>query len=73
MHTLFLLVVASAASVSAITNYANEFIDPHFLVKSSAWSASTPDARENIILGANDLASQGPWSAFLSLFFLAFV
>ncbi|KAF9503545.1 hypothetical protein BS47DRAFT_1402298 [Hydnum rufescens UP504] len=62
MTTLLLLITTYIATVSAITNYANEFIDPQFLLNSSAWTAQTPNARESIPPGADFLASQGPWA-----------
>ncbi|KAF9517053.1 hypothetical protein BS47DRAFT_1390106 [Hydnum rufescens UP504] len=62
MHALFVLLAVSTTVCAIFPNYANEFIDPRFLVNSSSWSDQTPLSRANIVKGAAFVATLGPWS-----------
>lgn len=46
----------------AITSYADEFIAPDYFLTPSKWSPEASQARAAIVNGAQDLASQAPWS-----------
>ncbi|KAF9503546.1 hypothetical protein BS47DRAFT_789231 [Hydnum rufescens UP504] len=62
MHAIFVLLAVSTTVCAIFPNYANEFIDPRFLVNSSSWSDQTPLSRANIVKGAAFVATLGPWS-----------
>jgi hypothetical protein len=62
---IFILATPTTTGVYAsFPTYVNEFIDPNFLLNSSAWIVPTPMARNTIIKGAGILAASGPWSMF---------
>jgi hypothetical protein len=47
---------------ASFPTFVNEFIDPNFLLNSSAWVVPTPMARNMILRGAANLTASGPWS-----------
>lgn len=66
MHTTFLHLttfLALASRVVAQTAYANDFVDPDFILEKK-YGPNTAQAQNTIISWANSLASNGPWSMF---------
>lgn len=59
-HSLSLLAVF-ATSARAIVSYANEFVDPAFLLDKTQWQPLSLPAQIAIVKGADLLAAQGPW------------
>lgn len=48
-------------SVRAVTSYANDFVDPTYVLAKD-FSNITTEAQATIISWATSLASEGPWS-----------
>ncbi|KAF9045369.1 chondroitin AC/alginate lyase [Panaeolus papilionaceus] len=64
MHTTFLHLttfLALASRVVAQTAYANDFVDPDFILEKK-YGPNTAQAQNTIISWANSLASNGPWT-----------
>ncbi|KDQ49492.1 hypothetical protein JAAARDRAFT_165561 [Jaapia argillacea MUCL 33604] len=53
--------VLAQGSVPAVTSYANDFVDPAYILEKS-FPSSTHLANETIIQWAGELAAAGPWS-----------
>ncbi|QRW05956.1 chondroitin AC/alginate lyase [Ceratobasidium sp. AG-Ba] len=51
----------SPSFVAALTSYANEFVDPEFFL-AKKWSDDTQYARQAIVTGAQQIATEGPWT-----------
>jgi hypothetical protein len=72
---LYLLASLSVPAVHSLVSYANDFVDPDYVL-GKTWNVSslgqkTSLAKETIVQWADDLNSQGPWSEFrLSAFTL---
>jgi hypothetical protein len=56
-----LALIVAPNVVSALINYANEFIAPDFLLARN-WTDITKYARDTIVQGAAEIAAEGPWS-----------
>lgn len=63
----FVSVLALAPSVLGFTDYANDFVNPDYVL-AKTFNTSTAGAQATIVQWANDLASQGPWSERRVLF-----
>jgi hypothetical protein len=50
-----------APAVHSLTSYANDFVDPDYIL-SKHFNSFTSEAQSSIIQWADDLTSQGPWS-----------
>lgn len=52
-----------AGTANALTSYANDWIDPGFIVN-KGWNSSAEGAQDTIITWAEKSAANGPWSAY---------
>jgi hypothetical protein len=61
--TLLVLSAAllSSTTVNAVTSYANDFVDPDYIV-AKGWNTSTAGAQDTIIGWAEASAASGPWT-----------
>jgi hypothetical protein len=67
--TLFSLsLLLGCSTVSALTSYANDFVDPDFIL-AGKFGENTLAAQETIKSWAQELAVQGPWSSYQILIF----
>lgn len=57
----FVSVLALAPAALGFTDYANDFVDPGYVLLKD-FNTSTAAAQASIVDWANDLAAQGPWS-----------
>lgn len=63
---LFTATILAASSAVAVTSYANDFVDPAYIIAGN-FSASTETAQATVISWAKELAAEGPWSELHSL------
>lgn len=61
LTTLVLSVLAITPSALCYTAYANDFVDPKYIL-SKSFNTSTAAAQQTIVQWADQLAVQGPWS-----------
>lgn len=61
------IVIASSTHTYAYVNYANDFVDPDYILAGN-FSETTLPAQNTIRQWAEDSAAGGPWSAYLYLF-----
>ncbi|OCH88737.1 chondroitin AC/alginate lyase [Obba rivulosa] len=55
------LCAAAVLPVHSFTSYANDFVNPHYMLAGN-FSQSTTRAQQSIISAAEQLAAKGPWS-----------
>jgi len=61
ISTLFVLITLCASVVHSLTNYANVFVNPNFIIAGN-FNVSTHIAQQTIVSWATQWAGQGPWS-----------
>jgi len=59
--TLLLVLGALPTAVHSLTSYANEFVDPDYIVEKQ-FPPNTVIAQNTIVQWANEYATLGPWS-----------
>ena len=64
LGALLLVLGALPTVVHALTSYANDFVDPDYIVGRS-FPANTVIAQNTIVQWADQYAALGPWSASL--------
>jgi hypothetical protein len=57
----FLLFTCLVPVVHSFTSYANDFVDPDYILAKN-FNSSTKAAQNTVVQWADELASQGPWS-----------
>lgn len=55
------VLLSQALCVSAYESYANDFVDPDYIL-AKAWNSSTDASQTTIVEWASELAAMGPWS-----------
>lgn len=61
-RTFLLLAATLVPAVYSLTNYANDFIDPNYVL-AKGWNYTTLPSQKVIIQWANQATEGGPWSA----------
>jgi len=61
ISSALLLLAGSLPAVHSLTSYANEFVDPDYIL-AKQFNSTTRGAQDTIAAWATDLANQGPWS-----------
>ena len=61
-RTFLLLAATLVPAVHSLTNYANDFIDPNYVL-AKGWNYTTLPSQKIIIQWANQATEGGPWSA----------
>ncbi|KAF8309087.1 chondroitin AC/alginate lyase [Clavulina sp. PMI_390] len=56
------LVWASGVAAGNVTNYANAFVDPKFILNKSAWNKNSTAAQAAIVGAAQTFFTEGPWA-----------
>jgi len=64
--TLLLVLGALPTAVHSLTSYANDFVDPDYIV-GKKFPANTAIAQKTIVQWADQYATLGPWSTCLVL------
>ncbi|KAF8064896.1 chondroitin AC/alginate lyase [Lyophyllum atratum] len=61
LSTFLPLLILGSSGVQALTSYANDFVDPDFIV-AGVFGKNTLAAQATILAWAQEAASEGPWS-----------
>lgn len=64
LRTFLLLnsLVITGVTAGNITNYANAFVDPKFILNKSAWNPDSTFAEAAIVSAAQTFVTEGPWA-----------
>lgn len=62
---LLLVLGALPTAVHSLTSYANDFVDPDYIV-AKQFPANTVVAQRTIVQWADEYATLGPWSTYLT-------
>lgn len=72
LYSLSLILLVLAGSVQAYVSYANDFVDPDFIIGGN-FANNTRAAQNTIIEWAKETAAGGPWGMLRGFPFIAYI